>query len=157
TVARDNGHPAGPLPVLEVRRRVPDGDLPDARWQLRLLEAHPGAGAHRRGREQLDKIDGLDSLRPRLEIAEHVPHALLRRVNVDGLRKPHGRSPRRSASHPGDRQRISLHEAPPGGTRRAVGRATDEYGLPACVAERRWLVMWSTGLTCRRGRACVWF
>jgi hypothetical protein len=36
-------------------------------------------------------------LRPRFEVVEHLPHALLPGVDVDGLLKVHGgRSPRRS-------------------------------------------------------------
>jgi hypothetical protein len=66
------------------RRRT---DLPGALWQLRLLEAHAAAFTHRSGREQLDDVYRLDPLRPRFQIAEDVPHPLLRGIDIDGLLK----------------------------------------------------------------------
>ena len=88
-MAGDVGDAAGLLAELEVGRRIPDGDLPRALWQLRLLETHAAAFTHRSGCEQLDDVDRLDTLRPRFEIAEHLPHALLAGVDVDGLLKVH--------------------------------------------------------------------
>jgi hypothetical protein len=44
-----------------------------------LLETHAAAFTHRSGCEQLDDVDRLDTLRPRFEVAEHLPHALLAR------------------------------------------------------------------------------
>jgi hypothetical protein len=43
-----------------------------------VLETHAAAFTHRSGCEQFGDIDRLDTLRPRFEVAEHLPHALLR-------------------------------------------------------------------------------
>ena len=90
-MARHAGDAGSLLRPFEGRRRIPDGDVPGALAELRLLEAHAAALGHRFGRQQLDGVDRLDALRPRLEVGEHVPDALLRGVDLDRLLEVHFR------------------------------------------------------------------
>jgi len=68
-MSRDVGDAAGLLTKLEVGRRVPDGDIPCALWQLRLLETDAATDGYRSGREQLDDVDRFDTEWPRFEVA----------------------------------------------------------------------------------------
>src|SRR5688500_3962810 len=88
-MARHDGHSARLLRPFEEGGRVPGGDVPRTLAQLRLLEADAAAVGDRCRRQQLDRVDRLDALRPGLDVAEHVPDALLRCVDLDGLLEAH--------------------------------------------------------------------
>ena len=89
-MAGDRRDAEGLLAELEVGRRVPDGDLPGAIRQLRLLQTQLAADTEGSGRQQLRDVDRLDPPWPRLDVGEHLPQALLPGVDVDGVLELHG-------------------------------------------------------------------
>src|SRR6185369_8417887 len=84
--ARGAGGLLGPL---EIGGCVPDGDVPDTPGQLGLLEPDAAALPERRLRQPLDGLDRIDGPRPAFDVAEDVPDALLRRIDVDGSLELH--------------------------------------------------------------------
>src|SRR5690606_37490999 len=55
------GHSTGALAPLEIRRRIPRGDLPDPFGKLRLFQAEATAYGDLPRGQRLNGVDGLDA------------------------------------------------------------------------------------------------
>src|SRR5256885_1160978 len=60
------------------------GDLPNRGQKLRLLDASSAAHPKRAAVEPLHFLNALRPLGPQLDVGHHLPHALRRRVYLDG-------------------------------------------------------------------------
>src|SRR5690606_24017913 len=91
------GHSTGALAPLEIRRRIPRGDLPDPFGKLRLFQAEATAYGDLPRGQRLNGVDGLDATRPRLDVAHDLPDSLLTCLDLDRLFEPHASVPQTDA------------------------------------------------------------